>query len=57
MEIGNLVKVAIRHAPIGVIVNRYKNHKNKLLSVDVLLGNGEIMNVGPRACKVINEGR
>ena len=57
MKVGDLVRVAPRDGHIGVIVNKWKNHKNKLLSVDVMLENGELKNVGSWACKVINASR
>jgi len=57
MKIGDLVKVAIRDGHVGVIVNTWRNHLNKLQGVDVLLENGEIKNVGIHACKVLNESR
>ena len=58
MNIGDLVKVeTLTPTNIGVIVNIWTNHKNKLQAVDVLLSNGEIKNVGTWVCKVINENR
>jgi hypothetical protein len=42
----------------GVILNTWKNHKKKLLSVDLLMASdGTIGNVNIRALKVVNESR
>ena len=57
MKVGDLVKFPDRGGYVGVVVNTFTNHKNKLQAVDVLLSNGEIKNVGTWACKVINESR
>ena len=57
MNIGDLVKVETRDGHVGVVVNTWRNHKNKLQGVDILLANGEIKNVGTWACKVVNENR
>jgi hypothetical protein len=57
MKVGDLVKIATRDEHIGVIVNTWKNHKNHLQSVDVLLECGTIKNVGTWACKALNESR
>lgn len=65
MTIGNMVRVSThdednRHVyydQIGLIVGTWKNHKNKLQTLDVLLGNGEIKNVGPWSVGMISESR
>jgi hypothetical protein len=57
MKVGDLVKVSTRGVHVGVIVNTWRNHKRQLLSVDVLLDNGEINHIGTHAVKVINESR
>ena len=57
MKVGDLVEVKIRDIHVGMVVNTWKNHKNILQAVDVLLSNGEIKNIGTYACKVINATR
>lgn len=55
MKVGDLVRVSTRdednrhvyYDRIGVVVNTWTNHKNKLQGVDVLLENGNVKNVGP----------
>ena len=57
MKVGDLVKVATRDGHIGVITNTWRNHKNRLQGVDVLLENGDIKNFHVHACRVLNESR
>lgn len=61
MKVGDLVRVSTRdddnrhvyYDRIGVVVNTWTNHKNKLQGVDVLLENGNIKNVRPSALGLI----
>lgn len=63
MKVGDLVRVSTRdednrhvyYDRPGLIVGTWKNHKNKLQALDVLLGNGEIKNVRTSAIGIINE--
>lgn len=65
MKIGDMVSVSMRddhnkhvyYDRIGIIVDTWTNHKNKLQTLDVLLENGEIKNVGTCAIGVISESR
>ena len=64
MKIGDLVEVSLRDEQYGsynkhrgVIVETWRNHKRQLQGVDVLLSAGNIKNINPTACKVINENR
>lgn len=65
MKTGDLVRVSTRdkdnrhvyYDQAGLIVGTWTNHKNKLQTLDVLVENGEIKNVGKWAIGVINESR
>jgi hypothetical protein len=63
MNIGDLVRFQgwkrprDKNPPVGVIVSRQENHKNKVLEVEVLWAAGNIGRIRSDILEVVNESR
>ena len=60
MKIGDLVSLKMKKtqpAQIprhGVVVNTWKNHKNQLLTIEILWAEGNIAKLSPRLFEVVS---
>lgn len=63
MKVGDLVTLKMKKSQPpqvprgGVIINTWKNHKNKLLQIEILWGEGNIDQHRPELFEVISESR
>ncbi len=62
MKVGDLVSLKMRKTQpaqvprIGIVINRWRNHKDVLHGIDVLWGDGAVTTLRPDLFEVISEG-
>lgn len=63
MKVGDLVSLKMKKTQPpqiprhGVIVNTWRNHKNRLQQIEILWAEGNIAKLSPDLFEVINENR